>query len=228
MGIPMSVMFIIISVIVLFILHLNHTIDAKKFVANLGVFREKKEREIVINLPLYIGLVTLDIGLEKGSIIKSSDEITAGSSTANSPVTLQNLNIEFSHSTADTRVIDAFSPIHFEGGSVTTSGSTKTTIAVALNNSTAGSVIKDVNFSGMVCAVNISTPDFTLDNCVAEEGSKFYLDVMYVDGQSNFIDCLGLLEIYEPNTTSDESEQQAIIAKIHETSPRLVVKFVDA
>ena len=32
MGIPMSVMFIIISVIVLFILHLNHTIDAKKFV----------------------------------------------------------------------------------------------------------------------------------------------------------------------------------------------------
>ena len=98
----------------------------------------------------------------------------------------------------------------------------------ALNNSTAGSVIKDVNFSGMVCAVNISTPDFTLDNCVAEEGSKFYLDVMYVDGQSNFIDCLGLLEIYEPNTTSDESEQQAIIAKIHETSPRLVVKFVDA
>ena len=165
---------------------------------------------------------------KKGSIIKSSDEITAGSSTANSPVTLQNLNIEFSHSTADTRVIDAFSPIHFEGGSVTTSGSTKTTIAVALNNSTAGSVIKDVNFSGMVCAVNISTPDFTLDNCVAEEGSKFYLDVMYVDGQSNFIDCLGLLEIYEPNTTSDESEQQAIIAKIHETSPRLVVKFVDA
>lgn len=32
MGTPMSVMFIIISVIVLFILHLNHTIDAKKFV----------------------------------------------------------------------------------------------------------------------------------------------------------------------------------------------------
>ena len=32
MGIPMSIMFIIISVIVLFILHLNHTIDAKKFV----------------------------------------------------------------------------------------------------------------------------------------------------------------------------------------------------
>lgn len=32
MGIPMSVMFIIISVIVLFVLHLNHTIDAKKFV----------------------------------------------------------------------------------------------------------------------------------------------------------------------------------------------------
>ena len=32
MEIPMSVMFIIISVIVLFILHLNHTIDAKKFV----------------------------------------------------------------------------------------------------------------------------------------------------------------------------------------------------
>ena len=32
MGIPMSVMFIIISVIVLFILHSNHTIDAKKFV----------------------------------------------------------------------------------------------------------------------------------------------------------------------------------------------------
>ena len=32
MGIPMIIMFIIISVIVLFILHLNHTIDAKKFV----------------------------------------------------------------------------------------------------------------------------------------------------------------------------------------------------
>lgn len=53
-------------------------IDAKKFVANLGVFREKKEREIVINLPLYIGLVTLDIGLEKGSIIKPNCDLKPG------------------------------------------------------------------------------------------------------------------------------------------------------
>lgn len=45
-------------------------IDVKKYIANLGVFREKKEREIIINLPLYIGVVTLEIGLEKGSHVE--------------------------------------------------------------------------------------------------------------------------------------------------------------
>lgn len=42
-------------------------IDVKKFLANLGLFREKKERDIIINFPLYSGVVALEIGLEKGS-----------------------------------------------------------------------------------------------------------------------------------------------------------------
>ncbi|MBO8428119.1 MAG: hypothetical protein IAC58_06225 [Firmicutes bacterium] len=42
-------------------------IDRKKFISNIGVFRETKEREIIINLPLYIGVESLEIGLEKDS-----------------------------------------------------------------------------------------------------------------------------------------------------------------
>ena len=160
---------------------------------------------------------------KEGSVINAQEEITAGTADDNTPVILQKVNIKFENSDANTRVIDAFSPLSYEGGSVTASG---TTIAIALNNSTSGSVIKDVSFSGMTCAVNISTSDFTLENCTAEEGSKFYMDVLYVDGQSHFINCSGRLEIYEPTTTSDESEQKEIINKIKATSSSLDVEFV--
>ena len=160
---------------------------------------------------------------KEGSVINAQEEITAGTADDNTPVILQKVNIKFENSDANTRVIDAFSPLSYEGGSVTASG---TTIAIALNNSTSGSVIKDVSFSGMTCAVNISTPDFTLENCTAEEGSKFYMDVLYVDGLSHFINCSGRLEIYEPTTTSDESEQKEIINKIKATSSSLDVEFV--
>ena len=161
---------------------------------------------------------------KEGSVINAQEEITAGTAGDNTPVTLQKVNIKFENSNANTRVIDAFSPISYEGGSVTAPETT--TIAIALNNSTSGSVIKDVTFSGMICAVNISTPDFTLENCTAEEGSKFYMDVLYVDGQSNFINCTGKLEIYELTTTSEDSAQQEIINKIKATSPGLEVEFV--
>ena len=45
-------------------------IDSKKFISNIGLFREEKEREIIINLPLYIGVVNLEIGIEKGKYVK--------------------------------------------------------------------------------------------------------------------------------------------------------------
>ena len=52
------------------------------------------------------------------------------------------------------------------------------------------------------------------------------MDVPYIEGQSNFINCTGKLEIYAQNTTTVESEQQDIINKIKATNPELDVKFV--
>ena len=47
-------------------------IDVRKYVVNLGIFREKKMRDIIINFPLYCGVLSLQIGLEKGSVITAS------------------------------------------------------------------------------------------------------------------------------------------------------------
>lgn len=42
-------------------------IDYKKYIAIVAAFRDKKEREFILHLPLYSGVLALDIGLEKGS-----------------------------------------------------------------------------------------------------------------------------------------------------------------
>ena len=163
-----------------------------------------------------------------GTEVSSSAEITVGVQGNSTVTTLQNMDIS-SSVTGNTRVLDVWSPIVFENGTVTTTAEddSKTTIAIALNNSTAGSVIRNVEFSGMVCAVNISTADFILEDCVAEEGSKFYMDVPYVEGSSQFINCRGLLEMYAPNVSADDSEQERIKQDILKTSPDLEIMFVD-
>lgn len=45
-------------------------IDTKKFIATLGAFREKEEREFILYFPLYLGVLSLEIGLEEGSYAK--------------------------------------------------------------------------------------------------------------------------------------------------------------
>lgn len=45
-------------------------IDVRKYVVNLGIFREKKVRDIIINFPLYCGVLSLDIGLEEDSKVE--------------------------------------------------------------------------------------------------------------------------------------------------------------
>ncbi|MBR2507053.1 MAG: hypothetical protein IKB70_09205 [Bacilli bacterium] len=44
-------------------------IDARKWIGYASYFYYKKEREIIIDFPLYNGVYSLEIGLEKGSII---------------------------------------------------------------------------------------------------------------------------------------------------------------
>lgn len=43
-------------------------IDNKKYLADLLLFRDKKVRDLIIHFPLYLGVLNLEIGLEKGSV----------------------------------------------------------------------------------------------------------------------------------------------------------------
>lgn len=47
-------------------------IDNKKYIADIGLYNEKKERDILIHFPLYCGVIYLEIGLEKDATVKPS------------------------------------------------------------------------------------------------------------------------------------------------------------
>lgn len=47
-------------------------IDTKKYISDVGLFREKKVRDLILHFPLYCGVLNLEIGLEKGSYIEAS------------------------------------------------------------------------------------------------------------------------------------------------------------
>ena len=47
-------------------------IDNKKYIADIGLYNDKKERDILIHFPLYCGVIYLEIGLEKDAIVKPS------------------------------------------------------------------------------------------------------------------------------------------------------------